>query len=355
MKLTVQRKHLIEVLNKCVPITKQKSPHAALQCVRLRASMLLEADATNLLHYISTRTVAVVDAPGEVLTNCADLLARVKTMAEGPIALSADGEKLRVASGKRKHALQSLNAAEFPGVAPTLPSQWLELPAGAFTGLLGNVIHATGTDADRPAINALFIEFGGGKLSATTTDARRLAYDVIDAGSGSDMWLLPLGAAEALLAAIGEGPTMVGIAGDQLQVSCGEVLFASRLVAEQYPPIRDNFMGIDRNNAAVKRSELVDAVSSLALADPLGNVKFSVSNGSLKLAASGNGEATDELDVVYEGRDVEVHLAPGYVLDALKSIDGDVVNLSITGDLDPVFVAQPDAAGFRLIMPCRPG
>ena len=353
MKLTVQRKHLVELLTKCSGVTKQKSPHASLQCVRLKASMLLEADATDLYHYISTRTAAQVDAPGETLVNCRDLLERVKTLAEGPVLLALDGEKLRITAGKRKHMLTTLNASEFPGTPPTLPEQWLELTAGAFVGLLERVVHAVATESERPSINAVFLELGNGKLSATTTDGRRLAYDLIDAGSGHDKWLLPLAAAQAMLSAIGQGSTMIGIAGDQLQVKSGDVLFASKLTADVFPPIRDQMMSIQRAELRAPRKELLDAVSAVAMASD-GIVRFAITNGQMKLRAEGHGESEDELDIVYDGRDVEVCMMAGYVREALSSLATDAVVMSITGDLDPVFLAEPESMGFRLVMPCRP-
>ncbi len=354
MKFTIQRRSLVDVLTKCSAITKVKSPHPLVPCVKLTAGLDLRLAATDLFQSVATREAAQVDAPGSIAVNNRDLLDRVKTFQEGPVLLTLDGDKLRVSSGKRRHVLNTLNADDFPSVTETIT----DAKKAKLGALLVRVKHAASTDSDRASVNSVFLE-SGDTLSATATDGRVLAFtstpcDRLAIASA----IVPLPAVEALCNLIEQNEVDFRWDDREIVVKHGELLFASKLTAAVFPPTRQYVEGIARNPIMVGRKALSEAISSVAKATPGGDaggvVTVTCRPGQLYIKGAGNGEAEDEVDATYDGREITIGLMSKYVTDALATLDGDSVEMSITGELDPVFFATPGDKGLRLVMPCRP-
>lgn len=354
MKLTIQRKALVDALTKCSTITKAKSPHPLVPCVRLQVDLThMHVAATDLFQSVATREIAQVDAPGSIAVNNRDLLDRVKTFPEGMVTLTLDGDKLRVASGKRKHALPTLPASDFPTVTTTISD-----PRKAKLGsLLSLVKHAASQDSDRAAINSVMLE-SGEQLTATATDGRVLAFAGVPcAPLAFKRAIVPLPAVDAMCTLLEGAEVDFRFDDRELVVKMGELIYSSRLTNAEYPPIRNQLENIVRNPIMVGRKALADAISSVAKASAAGDaggaVKVTTMPAMVRIEATGNGEAEDEVDASYDGREISIGIMSRFVADALSTLDGDSVEMSISGELDPVFFAAPGDMGFRLIMPCR--
>jgi DNA polymerase-3 subunit beta len=310
--------------------------------------------ATDLYQSVATREIGQVDTPGSIAVNNRDLLDRVKTFPEGTVNVSFDDNKLRLTAGKRKHVIPSIDAADFPLVTTTI-SDARKAKLGA---LLALVKHAASTDADRAAVNSVLLE-GGSNLTATATDGRLLAFSSTPCDNlHISAAIVPLQAVEAICNLV-EGAEVEFHWNDrELVVKSGELIFACKLTAAQYPPIRQQLEGMARNPITVGRKALAETIASVAKASSSGDlggiVKVTARKAQVLIEATGNGEAEDEIDATYEGKEIGVGLQSRYVTDALSTLDGDSVEVSITGDLDPVFFSTPGTSGFRLVMPCRP-
>jgi DNA polymerase-3 subunit beta len=360
MKLTIQRSTLSTILGRTATVTKTKSPHPLTQNVLLRADAgVLSAAATDLYHSVSTSAPAEISEAGTVAVNCRDLLDRVKSLPEGNVVLSTDKDKLRLASGKRKHALSTYDAESFPAIAAEL-STGRKLPANVLSNLFAQVRHAASTDVDRPQINAVLLELVGDKIMATTTDGKRLAHALATIDVGPPMLpgeaVVPIQAVDALTALLGADETLFSWDAARMSVRSGATVFTTQLTTGSFPNWRQ-IVPEKRNPMVVDRKELMAAVSSVQKASPVGDkfgsVELRIAPGKVRLMADGNGEAEDELAVEYEGSEYAIGMQGNFAIEAMNTLDADRVRVSVTDELDPVFFWTDGDLGFRLVMPCR--
>jgi DNA polymerase-3 subunit beta len=65
-------------------------------------------------------------------------------------------------------------------------------------------------------------------------------------------------------------------------------------------------------------------------------------------------EAEEQIEVAYEGNDLEVGFNVNYLLDALAAIDGQEVELGLTDSNSSCLIRSPGAASARyVVMPMR--
>jgi DNA polymerase-3 subunit beta len=65
-------------------------------------------------------------------------------------------------------------------------------------------------------------------------------------------------------------------------------------------------------------------------------------------------EAEDQVEVTYQGEDVEIGFNVNYLLDALSAIDGDRVEIGLTDSNSSCLIHAPDTTHTRyVVMPMR--
>ena len=72
------------------------------------------------------------------------------------------------------------------------------------------------------------------------------------------------------------------------------------------------------------------------------------------VSTAAGGAAGDEVSADYEGREIRIGLNSTYLLQALSALDSDDVNLSVTGELDPMVIQPADNGDYTaIVMPVR--
>jgi len=131
----------------------------------------------------------------------------------------------------------------------------------------------------------------------------------------------------------------------------------SRLVEGSFPnyeqviPIKKDI----QITFTTKELMTVTKQASLCITDRGGSVKFTLKKGALKVSASSQTlEFEDELPADYKGNDFVIAFNPGYILDGLKAIGSDKVNVSFTTPVNPVLLEPEGEGEYKyVVMPMR--
>jgi DNA polymerase-3 subunit beta len=322
----------------------------------------ITGSATDLYQSVVSSVAADVADPGGVAVNARDLLDRVKSLPDGPVSMVRDGVKLRVSSGKRKHALPIVPPEEFPKV-PSAVVSGLTVPGNILVGLLQRTKPMAAVEPDRPAIHGVLFEFGAGKLWATSTDSRRLSlcWDIVTDCKAAPAIIVPLEAVDALIGLIdASAPVIIGMVGQELGFQLGADLFTTKLVEGQFPPVKQICATPPKSyEFIVPRQALAESLLSTEKATEglvRGIVLVTLAPGVIRLRADGKGAAEDELDVGYEGPEITVGLHAKYVLDALTAIGTPDIRVNLGADLGPCWFRSPDGdATTQIVMPTIQG
>ena len=136
-----------------------------------------------------------------------------------------------------------------------------------------------------------------------------------------------------------EGEVSVVLDSNQAMFDLGKTVIISRLIEGEFPdyhqviPVAsDNRMRIDRESflLAVKRAALLSTPDYQA-------VKFEVFKNKLVVSKSTPdiGESREEVAVEYGGKELVIGFNPGYLIDALKNLSDDKVELELTDSEKP--------------------
>ncbi|HET6521378.1 MAG TPA: DNA polymerase III subunit beta, partial [Geminicoccaceae bacterium] len=150
----------------------------------------------------------------------------------------------------------------------------------------------------------------------------------------------------------------VGLSAQRIQFQVGEAVLRSRLIDGTFP---DYERVIPKHNDKVMvaetkpLSEAVDRVATVST-DKTRAVKLGLGAGRLTVSAISPdaGRAVEELDVGYDGGDLEIGFNARYILDMTGQIDGAEIELVMADAASPTLVRDPkDGGAVYVLMPMR--
>tara|TARA_B000000437_G_scaffold3419_1_gene3111 strand:- start:278 stop:943 length:666 start_codon:yes stop_codon:yes gene_type:complete len=211
-------------------------------------------------------------------------------------------------------------------------------------------------------LNGMLLEIQGDKLNGVATDGHRLAFSSAKSGNSElDVRnILPRKAVLELAKLLPPGETEVNllIGPSYVEVKTENLSFSSKLIDGKYPDYDKVFPTGNPLPLEIDKETLQAALSraSVLSNEKYRGVRFQLSTNKLKLTANNPEQesAEEELNVDYNGTDLEVGFNIGYLLDVLNSIEGNSVNFEFYGeDSSCIIKEQGSEDEVYVIMPMR--
>ena len=325
---------------------------------------------------LETSTKAILKADiaskGKVLVPGRLLAEIARSLPNKPITFVLDGTRVLVTAGSAKFTLPTLSVNEYPNL-PELPETAGLIASDLFTTAVNQVAIAAGKDDSLPTLTGVHIEINKNNITLAATDRYRLAVreltwqakdgnievnTLVRARTLSDaaksltthsqvtLALSPTGANEKLIGFISELKTMT-----------------SRTLGGTFPPFKHLLPSESVAQAVIEVAPFLDSVRRVALVtDKTVPLRLIFSRNSLQLEAGAGEEAqaTEELEIVYNGEDINIAFNPTYLTDGLQAIGTPFVQIDFTGASKPAVLSgkhelngAKDESYKYLLMPMR--
>jgi DNA polymerase-3 subunit beta len=369
MDITIDQTTLLKALARAAGATDPRGTMPILGHVLLDAKgTTVRIVATDLFKSLTMSVDCSVKTPGAIAVPAKDLLERVKAMPRAPITLShKDGVvSLKAAGSARKFTIRCQPGDDFPPVAQAPKDNPGDvIPIAPLKKLIDGTDHAVSLDQTRAHLNSMLFDFDGDIARTVGTDGHRLALSTggIKTRAAFKM-LIPQSALKEIGKLCDEALASGGDA--EVKLVVGDTLaffefpafaFSCKTVEATFPPY-SQVIPKEGKVATVDRLGLIDVVRAVAVAanDRTGGVKLAFSQNKLEVFAEGpeSGDGRDEMVIDYSGPKLTTGMAASYVVDALNSISGEQVAVSLLGELDPIKVTPVGGDEFLgVVMPMR--
>jgi len=316
-----------------------------------------------------------VTAVGKAAVSARHFNEVVRKMPRGPLQLAIAGEQceVRYGDGKGWSRFPIQDASDFPRIPELKAENQVTLEGDALARLITRSSYAASTDATRPNLSGVFIHGGDKQVLFVATDGHRLARASRKgayAGLGKEGVIVPSRALAAVSRTAEEATSPVAIeiaagrnqAGFTAQVGEFRVQILARLLQGPYPNYEQVIPKNNPRELKVRRDELLEAVDIVAShADNVTRqVRFSLSSGSLGVSSATElGAGEHKVGAEFQGEPMEIGYNAAYLIDILRSIEGEQVlfrlnNALAAGVVEPVGgLKQAEEDLLCLVMPLR--
>jgi DNA polymerase-3 subunit beta len=265
-----------------------------------------------------------------------------------------------VSCGKAQFRIVGLDPHSFPKDTGFTEEWSMSLPGNDLRKALGKVSYATSEDEARHVLNGILMSVREGMLTVVATDGRRLALvERHLSGEGipdGDVILPAKLVAELQHMLDGDGDVNVRLSASRAAFEFGSTLLVSKLVEGTYPNYRQVVPSSFGQSVAIPRSAFKDALNRVAMvvSETSSAVKVSLKSAEMVISAVSAevGEATEPVDVSYEGVPLAMAVNPLFLTEPLKHLECDQLILQFNDEYSPVALSG-DEGFLYVVMPMR--
>jgi len=362
MKFKVPKSKLFESLSAVQNVVGTRAALPVLSNVLISAEEgRLVFTTTDLDITIRCSCEAEVEETGKVTLPVKKLAGIVKELDDGIVKVEVDeNDCAHMRCGSYKSKIIGLSAREFPQAPTSEDSLTYKIDQGRFRDMLRKTYYASATDDSRPVLTGVLLSFADGKLTCVATDGRRLALyetEVDFPVENSRDIVLPPRAFSELMRALGDaGELKISLKDKQLIFEFNDIFFCCKLLNGVYPNYKQVVFKNCSNVITINREELLAVLRRInaSTTNTTNAMRLTFENNMLTITVSSPeiGDATDTVAIKYEGEPISVIFNPEFMMDPLKYLTSDEVQIELNNSSSPGLI-KSDIPFLYVIMPLR--
>lgn len=274
-----------------------------------------------------------------------------------------DGHRMQVKSGRSRFSLSYLPAEDFPASDEIEPLLEFSLPQQVLKKLFARTQFAMAQQDVRYYLNGLLLELKQDILTLVATDGHRLALaeeTFKSPGEEPLQVIIPRKAVLELSRSLEDNDEAVeiAVAGGHIRFKLPTFTLSSKLIDGRFPDYRGAIPAHPDLIMTTECNLLKQSLSRAAIlsSEKYKGVRLGLTPGHLTINAHNpeQEEAEEEMDVAYQGSDIEVGFNVVYLLEALNAVEDDEVEMCFV-DAGSSCLIRPKGNGQikYVVMPMR--
>lgn len=370
MEFSIEQAVFIKALQKVQGIVERRNTMPILSNVLLEVEdEKMTITATDLEVGIRSTYGALVDRSGRMTISAKKLFEIVKELPPGEIRVSLrESERVELRSGKSKFSIVGVPPDEYPYFPRVSNIPYTEFDAA----LMGRMIELTSfaicSDETKYNLSGIFLKIDEGEMETVrmvATDGHRLslAEERVNGRFPDELTrgvIIPRKGVTELkkLCEESDGALLLGYMDNSIVVRKDETTIVIRLVNGTFP---DYARVIPRENdkaITIGRDTMLHALKRMSIMsnEKMKGVKFDIGEGRIVLTSTNPdfGEATEEIDAVYQGGEMVVRLNAKYLIDSLLVMGTEQIEMILKDEHTPVLMKESGNDSFMtVVMPMR--
>ena len=365
MKFEILRDTLLGPIQAVVGVVERRQTMPILANLLLSVTdRKLSVTATDMEVELVAETEVSGADQGEVTVPARKLLEICKALPEGAgVSVTLDKERLVLRSGRSRFSLATLPAADFPAVEDIRVQRSFSLLQKQLRSLINKTAFSMAQQDVRYYLNGLLLETTDKQLRAVATDGHRLALCDLESDLGdmpAQQVILPRKGVLELLRLLGESDesAKLELGSNHIRVHLPGLRFTSKLIDGRFPEYDRVVPKGGDKIVTVDRQGLREALSRAAILsnEKYRGIRLNLNDGQLRIQAHNpeQEEAEDEVEVEYQGAELEIGFNVSYLLDALAALNSEKVILTMTDSNSSCLIQEPGKEDCRyVVMPMR--
>ncbi|EGQ1656264.1 DNA polymerase III subunit beta [Staphylococcus pseudintermedius] len=374
MEFSIQRDYFITQLNDTLKAISPRATLPILTGIKIDATnegiVLTGSDSEisieiTIPNQVDGQEIINVVEPGSVVLPGRFFVDIIKKLPGKEVKLSTNEQfQTLITSAHSEFNLSGLDPDQYPLLPQVSSDDALQLPVKVLKNIIAQTNFAVSTSETRPVLTGVNWLIQQNELLCTATDSHRLAVRKLKLEEKiEDKNVIIPGKALAELNKImtdSEDHIDIFFASNQVLFRVGNVNFISRLLEGHYPDTSRLFPENYEIKLGLNNSDFYHAIDRASLlAREGGNnvIKLSTGDTQIELSSTSPEIGTVKEEVTandVEGGNLKISFNSKYMMDALKAIDNEEVEVEFFGTMKP-FILKPkdDDTVTQLILPIR--
>ena len=364
MIFSVERSELLEAVSRLQRVVGSKTSVPVLEGILLSAEQgKLTLIAYNLEMGMKKEIFARCEEAGDIVLSArllADILRRMNGI---QVEISAD-ERLNcsIRCGESTFDIMGMASADFPEMPSVGAGKSIVINGGVLSHMVkGTIFAAAQTEGVKPILTGINVTIEDGVMQFVAIDGYRLAIRKHRVDINDNFSFIISGRA------VGEAVKLIDDENEDVEINVSERLisfningysFISRLLEGEFVNYKKTIPTEHKQRVVVNTRELTDTIERVSLlisesfSTPI-RCYFNELNVVFTCATS-VGRATETFNTKLEGENFEIGLNSRYLLEALRAVDEEQIQILFNGSGAGVVITALDGDDFKyMIMPMR--
>ena len=378
MKFTIAQSVLKEGLNYVQKAVSTKTTLPVLtgifmETVTDKGLHLIGTDLDLGIEYWIDKDKLNIERSGSIVLPATQIHNIVRELPDEEINFSLNKEKLIMTINcfNSKFKINGFDPEEFPQLPEVNKPVTIGLPGNEFKRIIKEISFSIGNNQSQPSLTGSLMLFNDNNMEMVSTNTYRLAHSLYELDDTSEETInndeqngaiIPgdtLNELGRVLPNSKEGEIEVLLGQNHIKFSFDNLNVISRLIEGQFPNYNQVIPDEYNTRIEVNRNKLREAVKRASLIAQLDSneINMTIEDDILSITSTGKetGEAYEKVAIDKEGPDQNIKIDASYLLDVLKIIDREKINIDFIGPVSPLIIKLDKEKGkyTYLVMPIR--
>ncbi len=365
MDFLIERNRFLDGIQKTLGVVEKKTTLPILN------NILIETKSEQIRIVATDREIgliayydAKITTPGKITVPARMLFEMLREIEGDIIAFKVmENQWVNVTCGKVIYKIPGISAEDFPEVLDVENIKSLRMKCDVLKNIIDKTFFAISTDEMRPNLNGVFLKVIDGDVTVVATDGHRLSLVNIpiegDYDDNIKGIIIPRKGVSEIRKLVENGDYVdVHVLDGVCVVRKENITLRVSLIDAEYPDYTRVIPKEEGVKIQLDKNQILHSLRRMSVmsTERFSGVKIDVYDQRMVLTSTNPdvGEAKDEIDVSYNGDSLEAGYNVRYLIDAMDSIDGNIVSFEIRSGDGPGVIESADSGKYMcIIMPVK--
>lgn len=362
MKIICNKSNLVEGVNIALKAVPSKSTMSILECLIIEVKNdTIKLIANDMELGIETFVTGNILETGTIAINAKLFSEIIRKLPDSNVTIETDDNHLAtITCEKSRFTLSGRSGEEFPYLPLITKENPVVLSQFSLKEIIRQTVFSISDNESNKIMTGELFEITGDELKVVSLDGHRISIRKIKLeNSYEDIKVIVPGktlneVSKILSGEISEEVNLF-FTDKHILFEFNDTLVLSRLIEGEYYKINQMLSSDYETKVTVNKKELLSSIDRATLLIRETEKKpiiVNIENGNMKLNVSSSiGSMNEDIEISKEGKDILIGFNPKFLIDALKVIDDEEIDMYLVNPKAPCFIRDKEENYIYLILP----
>ncbi len=362
MKLVFSKNNLTKSVGIVMKAVPTRTTMSILECILIDASTnVIKFTANDMELGIETIVEGEIIEKGKVAIDAKVFSEIVRKLPDNDITIETDANNVAyITCEKSKFNISGKSGDDFSYLPVIVKEKSISLSQFALKETINQTIFSIAINDNNKMMTGELFEVNEGKLKVVGLDGHRIAIrNVSLEGKSDDIKVVVPGKTlieiSKILSSDAEAMVNVYFTNNHILFEFDDTMVVSRLIDGDYFKINQMLSSDYETKVIINKKEFLDSIDRATLLIREGEKKpiiLNIIDGALEVnVTSAIGSLNEDIDIEKEGKDIMIGFNPKFLIDALRVIDDEDINIYLVNPKAPCFIKDKEEKYIYLILP----
>lgn len=321
----------------------------------------IKLTATDLEISIETFVTCEILEEGSIVVNSRIFGDIIKKLPDAFITIEIINNNINIKCENSEFNIIGNPGDDYPDLPLVIEQDSFVLPKDLFKNAIRQTVFATTQDETRPSLTGVLLEIKDNTISFVSLDGYRLALRKIPTNSNINLKIIIPGRSLNELNKIledREEDIAISAAPGQVIFNIGDTIVYSRLLEGQFFNYKDIMRKDHKTKVLVNKEDFqhgLERASLLAKEEKANLIRLNIIDNNIIIRSNSEiGDVYEKLISTQDGENLNIAFNSRYILEGIKIIDAEEIELNFMGSLNPCIINAVDDESYTyLVLPVR--